>query len=148
VIILAVKGCSGIPFFLSRMMQDPGLPFIPDSRQWMAGYLVKQTTKFRYLVTILRKYVLCGDEKVIVVTKSPMPQYETECLSRVLSISTISIRAGMSSDERERLSEKFNDRNDPSRVLIGTYNTIGLGLNLHHACRTIVLLEPPVNINQ
>jgi SNF2 family DNA or RNA helicase len=42
---------------------------------------------------------------------------------------------------------KFNDPSADVEILVRTYNTCSLGVNLHRACHDLVLLEPAANAN-
>lgn len=58
-----------------------------------------------------------------------------------------SLRAGMATQERSLVAAQFNDPEYSMDALVVTYAMCSLGLNLHHTCNHVALMEPAVNAN-
>ncbi|KAI9794667.1 MAG: hypothetical protein M1833_000356, partial [Piccolia ochrophora] len=50
-------------------------------------------------------------------------------------------------DERTALARRFCDRNSDVQILLISYRTTSVGLNLHSECHNIVFMEPAQNAN-
>jgi hypothetical protein len=71
----------------------------------------------------------------------------TEILLGLLDIKFAAIQASTLLDERSRIMRLFNDANHPTLILLTTFRTCSLSINLQRACSRIVVLEPAHNIN-
>ena len=139
------KPGSGLRWMLTRMCRDPSTPFIPADRQWLAGTLVMKCAKFRYLSAIVAHVVLKEKRRLLVFNAYPTTQFLTEQFLRVLGLRVSVLRASMSTQERSLVASQFNDPTADVDVLVVTYPTCSLGLNLHHACADMVSMEPAIN---
>jgi hypothetical protein len=136
------------PYFVSRIVSDRAVEFIPSDRIWIAAYLVRLTPKIADLLVVIRKVVLEKKKKLFVMARFPGSEYLAETVIRLLSFDIASIRAGMSNKYRDDIAARFNDESSPLQVLFGTYATVSVGLNLNRACHHLVLFEHGVNANQ
>ena len=141
------KPGGGLAWFLSRVIQDPAIPHFPLDREWIAKYLCNVTPKFPTFVAILNFVVIKLKERLIVFTDWPTSEFDVESFLKVLEFKVLVLRAGMSTQERSAIAAEFNNPDSNVEILLVTYATCSLGLNLHYQCNNVVCLELAINVN-
>jgi superfamily II DNA/RNA helicase len=116
-------------------------------RAFIAGYLVNVTPKFPTFLKIVKQVVIEESRRLIVFLCWPTPQFDVEGFLKCLGFRVLCVRAGMSAQERAGIEREFNDPKSDVEILVVTYSTCSFGLNLHHMCAAIVMLEPAINSN-
>ena len=110
-------------------------------------HLMKMTPKCPALLVIIKEIVIRQAERMIILTSYPTPEFHVESLLNTLGIEYVTLRAGMLAEERTAVAADFSDPKSTTKILVSTYATCSVGLNLHHCCAKIVMLEPATNVN-
>jgi superfamily II DNA/RNA helicase len=141
------KPGGGLIWYLSRVIRDSATPWIPQSREWICEYFVNTTPKFSPLAQIVKIRVIDAKRRLLIFLGYPMPQYKTEMFLTTLGLNVLTLRAGMTNQERTAVAAKFNNRDEKVDALVVTYATCSQGLNLHLACCDVIMLEPALGAN-
>jgi hypothetical protein len=128
------------------MTSDVNLPDIPRDAAWMAGYLLKATAKLRYLLTILRSVVSVQGRKLLLFARFRTGQFFAESFLTLIGFDVRDLLASMSMVELASMITAFNDRPSNLEVLIVTFATCSVGVNVQKACADMDILEPAVNL--
>ncbi|WEW60075.1 hypothetical protein PRK78_005559 [Emydomyces testavorans] len=137
----------GLVWLLSRIVQDVQVPAIPADRQWILGYMTNMTPKFPTFLAILNEVVIQRKRRLLVFTAYTTCQFLVEGYVKLLALEVLSLRAGMSMTDRDSVVAKFNNPESGVQILIATYSTCSVGLNLHQNCSDVVMLEPAIDYN-
>jgi hypothetical protein len=105
------------------------------------------TPKYPTLLGIVREVVLRNKRKLLIFCQYPMVQFCVENFFKVLCFKTLGLRAGMSLGERAHTAARFNDPADDGQILVVTYATCSVGLNLHGSCSDMVMVEVAMSAN-
>lgn len=74
-----------------------------------------------------------------------MPQQVVESFVRDIGFNVAALWTGMTTQERSDVASQFNDPSSNLQVLVVTYRTCSLGLNLHKTFSAVVMLESAIN---
>jgi SNF2 family DNA or RNA helicase len=120
---------------------------VSQSRSECAQYLANCTPKLRYLSKILLETVVKGKRRLLVFANWPMVGWHVEMFVHLLGFRVLSLRSKHTDEMKTATIAKFNNPDCPVDVLVSTYNTCSIGVNLHRACHDLVMIEPAVNAN-
>ncbi|OJD15815.1 hypothetical protein AJ78_03957 [Emergomyces pasteurianus Ep9510] len=135
----------GLGWFLSRVIQDPAIPYIPRDRKFIASYLVKITPKFPTLTKIVNYVILNNKSKLLVFTLYPASQFLVDMYFNVLGIYVKCIRGGMPLTEHTAIIADFNNPESSLQALLVSLKTGSQGVNLQYDCWNIVFIDIPPN---
>lgn len=136
----------GATFLFNKTKRDPAvLP--PQDNMAMSYFLAWDSPRLQYLCHIIRKVVINDKRRLAAIARWPQSFWLVYLLLRSLGLVVDVIHAGMKPEERVAAVKKFNDSKSDSQIFLTTYSCGGIGLNLHHMCSDLVLLEPAVSVN-
>lgn len=81
-------------------------------------------------------------QKVILAVSVPISAWFLEIVFKACLIGAAAFHSGLSHEERASMVKTFNDPNSTLKILIMTYDVGAVGLNLHHACNRVIILDP------
>jgi SNF2 family DNA or RNA helicase len=136
----------GARWFVGQTKLDYGLP-VPTDCQSIAEYLAAGSPKLAYLSLVLMEVVLEKKEKLIIFCEWPMVAWLVEMYLRMFGIPYLAIRSSTELNDRLVVMAQFNDLKDENLILVTTFRTCSLGINLQESCCNMVILEPAKNIN-
>ncbi|WEW55328.1 hypothetical protein PRK78_000757 [Emydomyces testavorans] len=113
----------------------------------MAYFLAAACPKLSFLARILRDVVIRDGAKVNVVFQWPATFWQARMFVEHLSLRAHLLHAGLKPDERKAIEDDWENKDSPVKVLLSTFVTGSTGINLHHACSRMVIMETPANVN-
>ncbi|KAK5241724.1 hypothetical protein LTR20_004172 [Exophiala xenobiotica] len=128
-------------FFLTR--PTPNLPNYLD-RISAAKYLLGESPTLRYACRHIYNAMWGSAEKggkLTIYVNWPLSQWHTICFLSLLGIDYYTTWPGTSSAEKDRIYAKFNDKEDPVRILIVNLRSSAVGLNLQNCCAKILVWD-------
>ena len=102
-----------------------------DTRKSRARYLANGSAKLRELSRVLLNTVVIGGRRLLVFANWPMVQWAVEMFLVTLGFRTRSICSAPKESEKTETTRKFNDEHYGVDVLVTSYRTCAIGLNLH-----------------
>lgn len=91
---------------------------------------------------MLADQVVKRGEKAIVWVLYPFEQAFVTALLRAIYIDARAYSADLTAEKRSELQHTFNTSKTEAMVLVCSYSCNGVGLNLHHRCHNVHLLDP------
>ncbi|KAK2753408.1 hypothetical protein FQN55_003537 [Onygenales sp. PD_40] len=103
------KANGGALWFLSRVIRDNSIPFIPADRSLAAALLCRLSPKFPYVLAIINHVVVTQHQGLLVFCQYPMPEFTAELFTTLFNLDVGVIRASMTGHERAETVEDFTD---------------------------------------
>ena len=139
-------GDHGASYFVKNAALNYAMS-VPRLRSDVASYLAYSSVKLRYLSWILLHVVITGKRRLLIFARWPMLGWIVEIFLLNLALNVSSLCSIHLEEERTRKITRFNDSSSTVEVLVTTYATCALGVNLHKSCADLVMLQPAVNAN-
>lgn len=134
-------------WLLSRMMSNPTVPFIPLDRSFIAKFMINNSPKFPTLLAVANRVVLQGKRPLLAVLNYSLPQFETVSFLQTCGFRVAALKPSMSLQERSQIAQEFGQHSGKIEILVVTYATCSIALNLHFNCSDVVLLELAFDFN-
>ncbi|KAI9035035.1 uncharacterized protein KD926_004699 [Aspergillus affinis] len=150
----AAQGDLGFNTFFRKTTLDP-VCMPPSTRFAMAFYLAAHCVKLRYLCRILEAEGLFGPvaapgaphPRFLIFTQWPTVRWVVLMFLHALGVEVTTIVAGMTTDERAHAANTFNAPDSGVSVLVTSFQTGAVGINLHDQCSRAIFMEPPQGVN-
>lgn len=113
---------------------------VTDSPLKLLSFFVQSSTKLGLLSQALLYYVVRRHEKMIIITDSPMTTWFVGLFVAILGIKAEWVRSAMNESGRTKAMNRFEEEDD-LRVLIGSAQLIGVGVNLQF-CHNMFVFQP------
>jgi superfamily II DNA/RNA helicase len=139
----------GASLYFQHTRMDPTFPLFAD-RWSLCQYLCAQSPKLRYLCRVLYNTVRSDapdQGKLLIFVSWPPEQWIVTMLLRNLGIPSMALTSALSAAEKAAITNRFDDPDDPSRVLVCTFRGTAFGVNLQTGCHKLVMMSIPDNIN-
>ncbi|KAK7897930.1 hypothetical protein LTR67_004562 [Exophiala xenobiotica] len=85
--------------------------------------------------------------KLTIYVNWPLSQWHTICFLSLLGIDYYTTWPGTPGAEKDRIYAKFNDKEDPVKILIVNLRSSAVGLNVQNSCAKILIMDMADNIN-
>ncbi|KAK2795892.1 hypothetical protein FQN51_000375 [Onygenales sp. PD_10] len=103
------KANGGALWFLSRVIRDNSISFIPADRSLTAALLCRLSPKFPYVLAIINHVVVTQHQGLLVFCQYPMPAFTAELFTTLFDVDVGVIRASMTGHERAETVEDFTN---------------------------------------
>lgn len=136
----------GLTWFMTKAKHNYAMPTI-SNRASCAYYLANSSPKLRYLCKLLLAKVIDQKRRLLIFAEWPMTQWHLEMFLMNLGFHTLSLQSKHTDEEKIIIVNKFNDPKSNIDILVTTYRTCIVSINLHKACSDCVMVEPAINTN-
>ncbi|KFY93428.1 hypothetical protein V498_04442 [Pseudogymnoascus sp. VKM F-4517 (FW-2822)] len=135
--------------FVELVLRDGDPEFFSTGQSYLE-FLTYGSPKSRYILKEIYTYVLPRTpdgkgEKLLLVEDVPLAADFWEMLISLTYVEIAVIHSGLSDEDRVDISHRFNDKDDPLRILVIMYAVSAAGVNLDGACSRVIVLTPAVN---
>lgn len=123
----------GGDWFINAVHRRGDLPI--SNRMEKLTFLCYGSPTLRYLFYLINKHVLSSAKKKLLITEAtPLTAWFIETALRFAHINATTMHAGLSQDQRQEVTKKFQNPASELEVMIIMYDVSAQGLNLHQAC--------------
>ncbi|OBT75776.1 hypothetical protein VF21_05558 [Pseudogymnoascus sp. 05NY08] len=135
--------------FADLIRRDGDSEYLATGQEYLE-FLTYGSPKAKYILREINTYVLPKTpegkgEKLLLVEDVPLAAEYWEMVISLIYVESAVVHSGLSEEDRVELSKRFNDKDDPLRILIIMYAVNAAGVNLDGSCSRVIVLTPAVN---
>ena len=137
-------------FDMVPLLRRPG-----DNNQLVTGadyilYLCQGSPKLRFILEQISSYILPKEvdgryNKLLLTEDIPLTAFFFELVLNLTYVETAVLHSALTDEERVNLIKRFNNEDDPLRILIIMYSVSAAGANLDPACCRVIVVTPAIN---
>lgn len=117
----------------------------PESPKATANYMANRAPKLATLAKIFLQVKTRpefeGCRQLVIVCDWPMVSFVVTLFFLLLNVRCECIRASHEDEQRQKITNHFNNPEHPLRVLISIHKLIEFGENLQNNCNAIIIVE-------
>jgi hypothetical protein len=131
---------AGLVHMFNVCQGEDGTALQPESRAAFLRFFIRKNPQFTRVMAILYDAIRVHGERVVIYADTPMLQQLDTAILAMTNYIVLAIRSYDNASTRAANIKKFNDCDEPVDILLANIHTLGVGVNLHHACRRGILL--------
>lgn len=125
----------------------PELPARDDTIGIIAEF-VRFSPRLAAVLATIADQVILRKQKAVVWTVYPALQAIVTIILKLFGMDAASYSSALRPQDRAKLQSDFNEDEKSTMILVCTYATAGVGLNLHKKCWNVHMLEPAPSVAQ